>query len=137
MVGGVGFVKTEAAVQNAARLLHAQYGPNWRNNSGACQDKTGRLVRYGLGHETKMRDDDPRSSDVIGITPEWAYIERYGWRWVGVLTALEMKPAGWHQVPSDLRAIGQAKWHDIVRNAGGYAGFVTDPADVLRIIGCG
>ena len=128
---------SEAAVQNQARLLHAQFGPNFRNNVGACQDKTGRLVRYGLGHEYKMKDDDPRSSDIIGITTELAYIERFGWRHVGILTAMEIKPSNWHQVPSDLRAIGQAKWHDIVRAAGGYAGFVTCPADVLRIIGRG
>lgn len=128
---------SETVVQQRARLLHAQFGPNWRNNNGACMDDRGRLVRYGLGHEYKMKDDDPRSSDIIGITTELAYIERFGWRNVGILTALEMKPTGWHQVPSDLRAIGQAKWHDIVRAAGGYAGFVTEPDDVLRIIGRG
>ena len=40
-----------------------------------------------------------------------------------------------YSLPGDKRALAQAKFHDIVRAACGYAGFVTDPADIPRIIG--
>jgi len=39
--------------------------------------------------------------------------------------------------PSDKRAIGQAKFHDMVRAACGFAGFATGPEDIARIIGRG
>lgn len=128
---------SEAVNQQQTRLMHAKIGQIWRNNQGACMDETGRLIRYGLGHEYKMKDDDPRSSDLIGITPTLIQPHMVGY-WLGVFTAYEIKPSGWHQVPSDKRAIGQAKFHDIVRASCGYAGFVTDPAvDIPRIIGRG
>lgn len=124
---------SETSVQAAARLEHAKIGPNWRNNVGACQDETGRLIRYGLGHEYKMKDDDPRSSDIIGITPTLITPAMVGY-YLGVFTAFEMKSPGWRLIPSDKRAHGQAKWHQIVRDACGYAGFVTDPSDIHGII---
>jgi hypothetical protein len=40
-------------------------------------------------------------------------------------------------LPGDKRALAQANFHDIVRSVGGYAGFVTDPMDLYRIIGRG
>lgn len=129
-------MSSEAVNQQQTRVLHCQVtgGQIWRNNSGAAYDKSGRLIRYGLGHETARKDDDPRSSDLIGITPVLIQPHMVGY-YLGVFTAYEVKPAGWHLVPSDLRGIGQGKWHDIVRQSCGFAGFVTNPADIHGIIG--
>ena len=44
---------SEAAVQSKLRVRASQLGAAlWRNNNGACKDDTGRLVRYGLGHDS-------------------------------------------------------------------------------------
>lgn len=127
---------SEAAVQQRVRLAFADIGPMWRNNSGACTDDTGRLIRYGLGNDSAQLNREIKSSDLIGITPTLIQPHMVGY-WLGVFTALEVKPTGWHQTPGDERASAQAKFHDIVRQSCGYAGFVTDPADIARIIGRG
>lgn len=129
-------MSSEAVVQQRARLEHLRVpgSHNWRNNSGACFDETGRLIRYGLGHENKMKDDDPRSVDIIGITPTLIQPHMVGY-YLGVFTAFEVKPSNWTLRPGDARAQGQDKWMRLVRDACGYAGFVTQPSDVYRIIG--
>ena len=48
---------------------------------------------------------------------------------------LEVKASGWRMTPGDERAIAQQRFHELVREAGGYAGFVTDPGEIGRIIG--
>lgn len=128
-------MSSEIVVQQQTRLAFAPIGPLWRNNSGALKDETGRLVRYGLGNDSAQINAVIKSSDLIGITPVTAYLaSARAWCVLGVFTALEVKPSDWHQVPSDDRATAQAKFHAIVREAGGYAGFVTDPRDVHSII---
>ena len=126
--------KSEATVQQQARLTFANIGPVWRNNSGACTDDTGRLIRYGLGNDSAALNKYIKSSDLICITPVTAYLQSAGWCTLGVFTALECKPEGWTLRPSDERALAQAKFHDIVREAGGFAGFVTHPDDIQKII---
>lgn len=107
----------------------------WRNNSGACTDDTGRLIRYGLGNDSAQLNAKIKSSDLIGITPVTAYLSSVqGWVTLGVFTALEIKSSNWKFSPNDERALAQAKFHSIVRDAGGFAGFVTDPADIAQII---
>jgi hypothetical protein len=126
---------TETVVQQQTRLAFARIGPAWRNNVGACEDATGRLIRYGLGNDSAQLNKENKSSDLIGITPVTAYLASAGaWVTLGVFTALEVKRSDWHPTPSDDRAIAQAKFHAIVREVGGFAGFVTDPADVHKII---
>lgn len=125
---------TEALTQQQARLKHAQFGPIFRNNSGACTDDTGRLIRYGLGNDSAAINQFIKSSDLIGITPVVAFVQSIGWTTLGVFTAYECKPPGWTQRPGDKRAEAQAKFHTIVRDAGGFAGFVTVPEDIERII---
>jgi hypothetical protein len=125
----------ENAVSNRTRLAFADIGPVWRNNSGACFDQTGRLIRYGLANDSAKVNKRIKSSDLIGITPVTAYVASLGrWASLGVLTALETKPSGWVMRPGDDRAIAQARFHDIVKQAGGFAGFVTDPADITNIV---
>lgn len=129
---------SESAVQAQTRIAMARMGAHcWRNNSGACTDDTGRLIRYGLGNDSAQLNKIIKSSDLIGIVPVQAYTHAFGWTTLGVFTALEIKPSGWHMTPGDERARAQAKFHDIVREVGGFAGFVTDPNDVQRIISRG
>jgi hypothetical protein len=123
----------EAAVQSHVRAALSYIGPNWRNNVGACEDKTGRLIRYGLGNDSAQLNDVIKSSDLISITPVPAFA--FGrWTTLGVFTAIECKHSDWHMTPGDKRAVAQAAYHDIVRAAGGFAGFATSPADIQRII---
>lgn len=126
--------RPESTIQNKTRALFSYIGPNWRNNSGAFKDETGRVIRFGLGNESKKLNEKFKSSDVIGITPVLITPEMVG-QVLGVFTALECKPEGWKQVPSDKRAIAQANFHDIVRKHGGFAGFVSDPNQIYDIVG--
>lgn len=126
----------ESTVQNLTRVEHcrATNGQIWRNNSGAYQDERGNLIRYGLANESKQENELIKSSDLIGITPTLITPAMVGY-WLGVFTAYEVKPTGWRMLPSDKRAAAQAKYHEIVRQACGFAGFVTDPSDIYSIIG--
>jgi len=119
----------EAALQSIIRRDFAYIGPIWRNNSGACTDQTGRLIRYGLGNDSAQINAVIKSSDLIGITPV-----KINGQTLGVFTALEIKSPGWTLRRSDARALAQAKFHEIVRNSGGFAGFVTCSEDIQRII---
>lgn len=126
-------MSSESVVQQRTRLLMAQLGAQiWRNNSGAYQDERGRWVRYGLCNDSKELNLIYKSSDLIGPTPVVIQPHHVG-RTVGVFTALEVKETGWVFRPTDKRAVAQNNFHDIVRNVGGFAGFVSDPNDVYRI----
>lgn len=105
-----------------------------RNNVGACQDATGRFIRYGLMNESAKQNAAVKSSDYIGITPVFITPQMVGWR-LGVFTALETKASGWKFSQSDERAVAQDAFHRIVRGYGGFAGFVTGSGDLQRIIG--
>lgn len=128
-------MSSEAVVQQQARLIMARLGAQcWRNNSGACTDDTGRLIRYGLGNDSAQVNAVIKSSDLIGIVPVQIQPHMVGYH-LGVFTALEVKKPGWHLTPGDKRGQAQARFHQIVRDACGFAGFVSDPSDVYRIIG--
>jgi hypothetical protein len=84
---------TEAEVQSWTQIEHARRtgGRLLRNNSGAFKDETGRLVRYGLGHQSAAINKIMKSSDLIGPTP---IVCPCGHRY-GVFTAYEAKHPGW------------------------------------------
>ena len=105
-----------------------------RNNVGACQDQTGRLIRYGLMNTSAAENRRVKSSDYIGITPVVAYVDGIGWTTLGVFTAIETKASDWKFDQMDERAVAQKAFIDIVRSYGGYAGFATGPEDVARIV---
>lgn len=126
---------TESLAQQHVRQLWNQLGGfAWRNNSGAFQDETGRVIRYGLANESKVVNEHIKSSDLIGPVPTLITADMIG-RTVGVFAAVEMKKPGWSLTPSDKRAIAQQRFHELVRSAGGFAGFATCREDFLRIIG--
>ena len=123
---------SEDAVQSMVRRDFAFIGPIWRNNNGACYDKTGRLIRYGLGNDSAKVNKKIKSSDLIGITPVVVTPEMVG-QTIGVFTAVECKPSDWKLRASDDRGQAQLMFHMIVHAHGGYAGFATHPSDIERI----
>lgn len=124
----------ESAVASHIRLAAAQAGVElWRNNVGAFKNETGRVVRYGLCNDSPILAKCVKSSDYIGITPVTITPDMVG-KTIGVFTAVETKESGWRLLPSDQRGLAQQNFHDIVRKAGGFAGFATDINDFKRII---
>lgn len=65
-----------------------------RNNVGACQDKTGRVIRYGLLNESKQMNERLKSPDRIGIRRLVITSDMVGSS-VGQFVAREIKHATW------------------------------------------
>jgi hypothetical protein len=125
----------EAALQNHIRHAIATSGGHvWRNNVGACEDKDGRMIRYGLCNDSKQLNDRIKSSDLIGITSVVIQPHHVGKR-LGVFTAVECKAEGWRLTPGDKRGQAQLRYINIVREAGGFAGFAASLTDLQGIIG--
>lgn len=123
-------MKSEAEIQQEIRLASFRHGtPLLRNNSGATFDESGRMVRYGLGNDSKKLNDTFKSSDLVGIYPVIVTPEMVG-RTLGVFFAVECKPEGWQQTPGDKRAAAQAAFGDWVKNHGGIFTFATRKEDV-------
>lgn len=101
----------------------------YRNNSGALPDRTGQLVRFGIGNDSAQLNKVWKSPDSIGGTRITITPDMVG-RTVCVLTGFEFKRPGWKLTPGDKHA--QAQYACIMdwRDAGGIAGFVTDPEHV-------
>lgn len=125
----------EAAVASHVRLEAPKHHVHlWRNNVGAAQDHTGRMIRYGLANDSKQLAQHVKSSDFIGITPVTITQDMVG-QTIGVFTAVETKPSTWKFLQSCKRSLAQKAFHDIVKAAGGFAGFATSVDDFKRIIG--
>ena len=125
---------SEAAVQNHVRLNIANGGGVvWRNNVGACKDEAGRMIRYGLCNESKQLNERIKSSDLIGIVPVLIQPHHVG-RVMGIFTAIECKAPDWRMTPSDSRAEAQARFHKIVKDIGGYAGFVRNQTEMWELL---
>ena len=125
---------SEAAVQNHVRLNIANAGGVvWQNNVGACKDETGRMIRYGLCNESKQLNERIKSSDLIGIVPILIQPHHVG-RVMGIFTAVECKAPDWRMIPSDSRAEAQARFHKIVKDIGGYAGFVRNQTEMWELL---
>lgn len=130
-------MKSEDEVTNELELAAAYAGMQyWRNNSGAYVDEYGNHVRYGLGNISQKWNKRFKSSDYIGILPTFITPQHVG-RVLGVFVASEHKAEGWVFRESDERAVAQMRFHEIVRQAGGLAGFAQSKADLMRIIGRG
>lgn len=104
-----------------------------RNNSGACKDETGRVVRYGLGHTSPKQEF--KSSDYIGITKVVITPEMVG-KTLGVYTAFETKKRSWNPFKKfDDRETKQKNFLEWVISMGGIAHFIHDPTvDKLKDI---
>lgn len=127
-------MSTESPVQNHARLNIANAGGVvWRNNVGVLKDETGRTVRFGLCNDSKQLNQQIKSSDLIGIMPVLIQPHHVG-RVMGIFTAIECKAPGWYLTAGDARGHAQAKYHKIVKDHGGFAGFVTCEADMWELL---
>lgn len=121
-------MSSESRTQSELRLLAAEnHHKLFRNNSGACTDDTGRLIRYGLGHDSAALNARYKSSDLIGLTRILIQPHHVG-RVMGIFTALECKGSDFKGVPRNDRERAQDAFiQDIIRH-GGIAGFVSDSA---------
>lgn len=110
--------KSEAAVQSLIQIEAARRGHAlWRNNSGACFDQDGRMVRYGLGNTSSKLNAVFKSSDLIGIGPD------------GRFTAIEVKAPGWCGPKTD-HENAQNNFLTTVRALGGIGMFAQSLGDV-------
>jgi len=113
---------SESAIQQRIKLSESQKGNRlWRNNNGACEDKNGRTIRYGLGNESAQIIKLFKSSDLIGITPHIITQEDIG-RLVGIFTSIEVKKEGWVYTGTS-REIAQLNWLNLITKLGGIARF--------------
>lgn len=111
---------SESGAQAALRVEAPKQGCSlWRNNSGATLDNDGRMIRYGLGNDSKRINDVWKSSDLIGISPV-----SWGGRTFGVFTAVEVKAPGWRG-PRSAHERAQAAFLQTVESLGGVGMFAT------------
>ena len=121
---------SEADTQARCRVEAPKNGASlWRNNNGATMDETGRMIRYGLGNDSKKLNEVWKSSDTIGITPRMSTAPGQVF---GVFTAVEVKHPGWTK-PANARDRAQANFHATVRGLGGIAMFVQSVDDYRRL----
>lgn len=115
---------SESEVQQLIMLEAAKYGIILlRNNSGACVDKTGRMIRYGLGHTSPKQNI--KSSDLIGIIPP-----------NGRIIAIEVKSGNWNPNKKlDKHELYQKNFLDFVQSKGGVAGFCKSVDDLKKLLG--
>lgn len=119
----------ETPRQQLIRLEAPKHGAIlWRNNNGACVDKNGRHIRYGLANDSMQLNAEIKSSDLIGITQRVITPDMIG-QTVGVFTSIEVKREGWVYKGTE-REEAQNKWLLMVQSWGGIAGFATGPGDV-------
>lgn len=104
-----------------------------RNNSGALEDKDGRVVRFGLGHVSKDQNDNFKSSDLITCMPVMVTSEMVG-TVIGVFVAVEVKKEAW-VYRGDKREVAQLNFINWVKMRGGIAGFCNSVEDFKKLIG--
>lgn len=115
---------SESAVQSKVRLDAGRAGMLlWRNNVGALQDSTGRMLRYGLCNDSKELNMKVKSSDLIGINPVFITPQHVG-TVIGQFTAREVKEYGWRYT-GDPHEVAQSKFGQIVIAKGGDFKFTT------------
>lgn len=126
---------TEATVQNHIRDMSAQLGHYlWRNNVGVLPNpETNQPVRYGLLNDSPKLNKIIKSSDLVGPTSIMITPDMVG-RMVAVFTAVEVKKEDWKYNPKSNHEVAQQAFIDLVRSAGGLAGFATSTEDYKRII---
>lgn len=100
------------------------------NSSGAFQDSTGRLVRFGLGNISKKSNDEYKSSDLIGFMPVIITKEMVGKK-VAIFIAAEVKKSSWKYMSTD-REVAQKKFLDVVNINGGLGIFVNSVDSYIK-----
>ena len=122
---------TELPAQQQIRLEAARRGtPLLRNNNGALPSADGRMVRFGLGNDSKRLSDVFKSSDLVGIRPLMIQPEHVG-QIIGQFFAVEVKKPGWPGTPRTKHELAQAAFGRWVIQHGGYFQFATGTEDIL------
>jgi hypothetical protein len=101
----------------------------FRNNVGATQDETGRLIRFGLANESKQMNAMLKSSDYIGILPRVVTPQMVG-QIHGIFLSREAKEPDWVFNPVDPHQAAQKRWNDLITSLGGDAGFATSAGTI-------
>jgi hypothetical protein len=123
-------MSNEANNQAIIRLEAARRGtPLLRNNVGACYDETGRLIRFGLGHDSAKTSRVFKSSDLIGIEPVIITQDMVG-TVIGRFMAVEVKASNWTPRENDQRYTAQAAFGQWVIDHGGRFYFAKSIEDV-------
>ena len=127
-------MKDESVVQQEIQMEAMKYACTlMRNNSGACVDQTGRMIRYGLGHTSPKQEF--KSSDLIGITEVIVTPDMVGKK-IGVFTAIEVKKESWDcQKKLDDHERKQNNFLEWVKSKGGIASFansIDNLKDIFR-----
>jgi len=128
-------MKDEGTVSQEIQIQAMHHACNlMRNNSGACVDNTGRLVRYGLGNISKAQTAQIASSDLIGITKIVVTPDMVG-QTLGIFTAVEVKKELWNpEKKLSGREKAQQAFINWVKTNGGFAGFANSVDKLKEIL---
>lgn len=127
----------EGKASQAVRVRASTWGLKlFRNQSGALCDKDGRLIRFGLGNESKKLNQELKTGDFVGWTSLVITPEMVG-KTVPIFTNIEAKAAGFKprvEYNKNSREYAQNKFNLLVEAAGGMAGFASCENDIDLII---
>lgn len=114
--------------------LKCSYDGNllWRNNTGVLFDERGTPVRFGLSNDTKAVNKRFKSGDLVGITTVTVTPEMVGHK-LGVFTNIETKHSDWVYKATE-REQAQGRFNQLVRDAGGFAGFARNEQEYTEIV---
>ena len=126
--------KYSEAYQASLIRLEAPKHNLWltRNNVGAVQDRTGRVVRYGLANESAKQNEAIKSGDLIGIHTFEIQQHHVG-QVVGQFVSVETKEKNW-QYSGTPHEVGQLNWLNFVISKGGAAVFASEPNHLSGVI---
>ena len=125
--------RSEMATQADIRLRAPAWGGMlWRNNTGVLKDDSGTPVRFGLANDSAKLNKHVKSADLIGFMPRIVGAADVGLM-LPVFTAVECKRGGWTW-GGNVREVAQQRFLNIVKVAGGVAGFAQSVSDFDSIM---